>query len=114
MLYVIRLTFLFSVVIDCVAFCVFLFTDQRGLGGYAAVLIYTAVAVGFLAGLSLMGSSTPRSLHNETLHNTFLDASARQEARQDREAALSYGLIVFFSAALSGLCGYALATYLPT
>ena len=109
MLRTIRTFILLSFALDAIAFGIFLFTDERGLHGYATVLIYCSMGVAILAGLALMGSSGPRRAHDEHLHFTVGDEEARRIDHADRERGVSFGLILFVVALLSGTTGYVLA-----
>ena len=109
MLRTIRTFFLFSAALDLIAFGIFWFTDQQGLYGYASVLIYCSVATGLLGAFSVSGSGGARHPHDEYLHTTSSSNETRRIDRQSREQGLSFGLILFGVALLSGISGYVLS-----
>jgi len=108
MLKTIRTFILLSVALDIIAFAVFLVTDQRGLFGYASVLIYCSLGIGVLGGLSLMGSGSPRHVNEEFMRAVTSDEDTRRIHQSNREQGLSFGLVLFLVAILSGVSGYVL------
>jgi hypothetical protein len=111
MLRVVRNLVLCSAVVDLIAWVVFWFTDQRGMAGYANVLMLCALGVAGISCLAIMGSAGPRRMHDEHLQFIMSDAAARREDRAERERGLSFGLLAFLVALLSGATGMAVAHF---
>jgi hypothetical protein len=100
-----------AAVVATLAFGVFLFTAERGIHGYASVLILCSFVVALLGGLMAYGAAGPRSPHGAYLHSVSSTGEIRQIDRADRRRGLSIGLLIFFAGALSGVVGYVLAEF---
>ena len=100
-----------AAVVAALAFGVFLFTAERGIHGYASVLILCSFVVASLGGLMAYGAAGPRSPDGEYLHSATSTEETRQIDRADRQRGMSVGLLVFFAGMLTGVVGYVLAEF---
>jgi hypothetical protein len=86
-----------------VALCIFWFSDQHGLYGYASVLIYCALGLIVLSGMLFAGSTGPRHPQDEYLHRATSTEETHEIDRNTREEGLSAGLILFLVASYPAL-----------
>jgi hypothetical protein len=100
-----------AMVVAILAFGVFLFTAERGIHGYASVLILCSFVVALLGGLMAYGAAGPRNPHGEYLHSATSTEETRQIDRADRGRGLSVGLLILFTGVLTGVIGYVLAEF---
>jgi hypothetical protein len=95
--------------VAALAFGVFLFTAERGIHGYASVLLPCSFVVASLGGLMAYGAAGPRSTNSEYLHSATSTEETRRIDREDRQRGTSIGLLIFFAGVLTGVVGYVLA-----